>query len=121
MHPTTILVVEDDPMIRLDAVTLISASGHDVVEMESADQALAYVWRHPRRVAAIFSDIELPGNTDGLDLARTVSLHWPHIRLLMTSGQRAESLKLPPATRFLPKPWLPLHVLSGIEGRAASA
>ena len=116
MRPTTILVVEDDPLVRMDAVTLISEAGHDVVEMESADQALAYVWRQPRNVAAIFSDIELPGHTDGADLARTVSLHWPHITLLITSGRTRESLALPLNSRFLAKPWLPLDVLSGLQG-----
>ena len=116
MHPTTILVVEDDPLVRMDAMTLLSEAGHDVIDMETADQALAYVWRQPRQVAAIFSDIELPGNTDGADLARTVSLHWPHITLLITSGRTPEYLTLPPNSRFLAKPWLPLDVLSGLQG-----
>ena len=113
----TVLVVEDDPFIRMDAVTLIREAGHEVVELDSADGALAYVWRQPRDVAAIFSDVELPGNTDGADLARTVSLHWPHITLLMTSGRSAETIGLPPNSRFLAKPWLPLDVLCGLQSR----
>ena len=116
MNPNTVVVVEDDPLLRLDAVTLIREAGHNVVEMDSADGALAYVWRQPRDVAAIFSDIEVPGNTDGEDLARTVSLHWPHITLLITSGRAAQDVSLPPSSRFLAKPWLPLDVLTAIQG-----
>ena len=115
MTAKTVLVVEDDAMTRMNAATLISEAGLDVVEMDSADRALAYVWRQPNDVAAIFSDVEMPGHTSGADLARTVSHHWPHIRLLITSGSQPEAMHLPASTTFFPKPWLPLDVLTAVQ------
>ena len=115
MNSKTVLVVEDDPLTRMDAATLMSEAGLDVVEMDTADQALAYVWRQPNDIAAIFSDVQMPGHTSGADLAHTVSCHWPHIRLLMTSGLRRDAMVLPASSRFFPKPWLPLDVLTAVQ------
>jgi CheY-like chemotaxis protein len=114
MQAKTIIVVEDDPLTRLDAVAMIEEAGFDVVEMETADKALSYVWRQPNAVAAIFSDVQTPGNTSGADLARTVSSHWPHIRMLITSGLKRDSIELPASSTFFPKPWFPGDVLGAL-------
>ena len=81
-----ILVVEDDPMLRMDATLLFEEAGFDVSEFESADEALSFVWNYTDEIAAIFTDVEMLGSASGLDLARLVTSAWPHIAVLVTSG-----------------------------------
>ena len=118
MQTKIVIVVEDDPITREEAATLLREAGFAVVALETADSALAYVWRQPNSVAAIFSDVETPGHTSGADLAQTVSCNWPNIVLLITSGKQRDSVTLPPSTQYLTKPWFPLDVLSALQ-RAA--
>ena len=64
----------------------------------------------------MFSDIRLPGELDGVDLARRVKALWPHIAVVVTSGfelRRPE--RLPDNVTYMPKPWLALDVLMQAE------
>lgn len=119
MPRRTVLVVEDNPLLRDDAVTLLEQAGFNVVEIETADEALAYVCKQAGHVAAVFTDLETPGNADGYDLARMIGQNWPEIAVLVTSGRRGARNDCPPNARFLPKPWLPLDVLVTMQGAVA--
>ncbi len=109
------LVVEDDPLLRTDAVMMFEEAGLSVVEMESADEALAYIFEQANDIGAIFTDVQFPGEADGFDLAGTVAAHWPHITVLVTSGRARPPADLPKSVRFLPKPWRPLDVLTAMQ------
>ena len=64
----------------------------------------------------IFADIRLPGVMDGVDLAREVKMRWPHLTVILTSGDPGERLHhLPPGVQYMPKPWQPLNVLMVAE------
>lgn len=115
----TVLVVEDNPVLRDDAVTLFEGAGLDVVEIETADNALAYVRKQAGHVAAVLTDVETPGDADGFDLARVISQNWPEIVVLVTSGRRCAPSDFPPGARFMPKPWLPLDVLVAVQNAVA--
>jgi len=105
----TILIVEDEPLIRLTAVAELEDVGLCVIAAENADQALQVLDQHPE-LAVLFTDINMPGECDGLELARRVHLLRPDIRLILTSGKIAPTHdELPSSARFLPKPY---------EGRA---
>lgn len=117
MQHGKVLVVEDDPMLRMDATLLFEEAGFDVAEFESADDALAYVWDYTEEVAAIFTDVEMLGSTSGFDLAAMVTSAWPHIAVLVTSGYHKDAPDdLPTRARFIPKPWLPADVLGFVRG-----
>lgn len=116
MPSKKVLVVEDDPVIRSDAVLLFEEAGIDVVQMANADDALAFIYDQPQDVAAIFSDINMPGHLSGLHLAETVARHWPTILILLSSGRVRPLADLPANVRFLPKPWMPLDVLTAVQG-----
>jgi CheY-like chemotaxis protein len=108
-HGATVLVVEDEPLIRLNAVAELEDIGLCVFAAENADQALQVVDQHPE-LTVVFTDIHMPGRCDGLELARRVHLLRPDIRLILTSGKiRPTRHEMPPSARFLPKPY---------EGRA---
>lgn len=115
----SVMVVEDDPILRTDAVMLFEEAGLDVVEMETADDALDWLFARAGGVAAVFTDVRLPGAADGFDLAGAVAAHWPHIAVLVTSGLAERRADLPASVRFVEKPWRPLDVLVAVQGAAA--
>ncbi|MDQ2860114.1 MAG: response regulator, partial [Pseudomonadota bacterium] len=67
----TVLVVEDEGLVRLDAVEILRDAGYAVVEAANAEQALAVV-AGGGAVDVLFTDINMPGRMDGLELARRV-------------------------------------------------
>ncbi len=111
----SVLVVEDDPLLRTDAVMMFEEAGLSVVEMESADEALAYIFEQASDIGAIFTDVQFPGEADGFDLAGTVAANWPHITVMVTSGRARPPSDLPKTVRFVPKPWQPLDVLTAMQ------
>jgi two-component system, response regulator PdtaR len=100
-----VLVVEDEPLIRTLVVDVLAEKGLDVSEASTADEALAVMTLRPE-VKVLFSDINMPGELSGLDLAREVHHRWPKVQLMLTSG-RARTLKedLPDAGVFISKPY----------------
>ena len=110
------LIVEDDPDLRVLAAALLEESDLRVVECEDAEQAFAELCRRAEDVALIFADIRLPGLLDGVDLAQRVSVLWPHVTILVTSGYPGERVRaLPDSVVYMPKPWLALDVLMQAE------
>jgi CheY-like chemotaxis protein len=70
----------------------------------------------------IFADIQLSGVMDGIDLAREVKIRWPHLVVILTSGNANERLnQLPPGAEYMPKPWQALEVLRAAERARSSA
>jgi CheY-like chemotaxis protein len=101
----TILVVEDEILIRMDAVDYFSDEGFDVLEAGSADEALL-VLESRCDIDFVFSDINMPGRLDGLGLCRRVAEHWPQIGVIITSGMmRPTKTSLPERTLFVEKPY----------------
>jgi DNA-binding NtrC family response regulator len=115
-----VLVVEDDPDIRSLAAALIEETDVQVVEMESADAALAFLEDHADEVGLVFTDVALPGKSDGVALTRACAACWPHIRVLVTSGRvKLPKNGLPRTARFIPKPWRALDILVAVEKATA--
>jgi len=115
-EPRVALIVEDDPDVRELAGALLEETNLDVVEVESADAALAYLQNHGGEVAMIFADIRLPGLMNGVQLAKAANALWPTIRIVLTSGDPgALSDDLPDYVTFMPKPWRGLDVLVEAE------
>lgn len=81
----TILVVEDNPDVRYVAVSLLEQLGYRTVEAETASAALD-VLAAGNGVALVFSDVVLPGQADGLALARIISERYPNIPVVLTTG-----------------------------------
>lgn len=102
---TTILVVEDESLIRMSIVDYLEDNGFAVLEARDADQALALLQKHPD-IAIIFTDVDMPGSMDGIRLAQAVRERWPPIRVYVTSGLwRFKDGELPDETIFIPKPY----------------
>ncbi len=118
MEPT-VLVVEDEPLIRMDAVAMLEEAGLNVVEFDRGADAASYLEDHEPEVAAIFTDVNLKGEVDGVELARFAARVAPSVLLIVTSGRYHEQPGLPRGARFMPKPWLPLDVLTAMQNAVA--
>jgi DNA-binding NtrC family response regulator len=115
-EPHVALIVEDDPDVRDLAAALLEETVLDVVDVESADAALAYLRERGGEVAMMFADIRLPGAMDGVQLAKAACTLWPTIRIVLTSGDPGATLDgLPDCVTFMPKPWRGLDVLVEAE------
>ena len=100
-----ILVVEDEALLRLYAADLLEEHGFSVIEAGSADVALQ-VLETRDDVRLLFTDVQMPGAYDGMDLARQVHQRWPNILLVITSGRkRPTEAEIPDDGRFVPKPY----------------
>src|ERR1700680_450950 len=105
-----VLIVEDELLLRMDAVDMIAGAGFEVVEAANADQAID-ILESRRDITVVFTDIQMPGSMDGLRLARAVRGRWPPIKIVATSGHlHVRETDLPEGGRFLPKPYSPVQV-----------
>jgi CheY-like chemotaxis protein len=102
-----ILIVEDEPLVRLCAVEVLEDAGYQVVEAANADEAIA-ILESRRDIRVIFTDIHMPGSMDGLKLAHAVRHRWPPIRIIVTSGhEKIGPQDLPDGGLFFAKPYDP--------------
>ena len=81
-----VLVVEDESLVRLGAVTIIEDAGFEVIEAASADEAIG-ILECRSDIRVVFTDIHMPGSMDGLKLAQAVRDRWPPIKIIVTSGR----------------------------------
>lgn len=103
----TVLVVEDDPHVRLLLERLVTGSGYGVLSSRSAAEALAVLGEHGTEVGLLLTDIGL-GDLHGGELARRALERWPGLRVVYTSGQGRAAAGLdgmPAGDAFLLKPY----------------
>jgi CheY-like chemotaxis protein len=100
--PSVVLVVDDEPLIRLVAAEALRDEGFTVYEAADAAEALD-VMAHHAEVDLVFTDIDMPGMS-GLELALEIRRRRPDVRCLLTSG-RPRPRGEPRGSNFLPKPY----------------
>lgn len=115
-----VLVVEDEPLLRFDAVDLIEEAGFNVYSAANADQAILLLERHPD-IRVLFTDIDMPGSMDGLKLAHAVRKRWPPVTIIVTSGHMdVKAEQMPENGLFFSKPYPPTKVVTALNRIAAS-
>lgn len=115
-HPT-VLVVEDEPLVRMVAVGHLTDEGFNVVEACNAIEALVIVAARRHRIVAVFTDIDMPGGMNGLELAAQMHASWPPVRIAVASGHKlAKADDLPPGARFFAKPYDLSEVVAALRG-----
>jgi len=114
-RPTGVLRVDDEPLVRALGVDVLEDAGFHVVEAANAHEALQTL-ESRSDVRVLFTDVNMPGEIDGLALARVVRERRPEVRLLVTSGQaRPGPGDLPDTGHFVPKPWDPDAIVGRIR------
>ncbi len=102
--PAVVLVVEDEMLLRMRAVDMVEDAGYTSVEAVDADEAVA-ILESRSDIALLFTDIQMPGSMDGLELAHSVHDRWPPIRIILVSGHlKLASTDMPAGSRFFGKP-----------------
>jgi DNA-binding NtrC family response regulator len=115
------LIVEDDADQRWLTAMLLQEIGLETIECDSAEAALATMLLRGREACMVFADVRLSGVMDGIDLARELKMRWPHLTVVLTSGNPGTRLvHSPPGVEYMPKPWQPDTLLILAE-RAKSA
>lgn len=116
MERRTIVVVEDEPIQRMGAAAAFHDFGYETAEFDNAEDAAGYVMKNEPGILAVFTDVRMPGDLDGVNLAAQIAFGCPKIALLVTSGQAEGILeRLPPNGYFVPKPWISTDLGGAIE------
>jgi CheY-like chemotaxis protein len=84
-QPPTILVVEDEVLIRMAVGMYLRECGYRVLEAASAAEAQV-ILKAGEPIEIVFSDINMPGTMDGADLAEWVRRNFPDVKVILTSG-----------------------------------
>jgi CheY-like chemotaxis protein len=111
----SVLVVEDEVLIRMNIVLHLEDEGFEVFEAAHADEAIGMMQQHDQ-IRLIFTDLNMPGSMDGLKLAAYVKDRWPSVRIILTSGKRMlDVTDLPDGSMFFAKPYRLDSVTAGMR------
>lgn len=100
------LIVDDDPIIALDLDGILTDAGFRCYEAEHGDAAKAMLPEYAENITLMFSDVEMPGGTNGFALARHVAEVYPWIEIVIASGRLTPTGgDMPERATFLGKPF----------------
>lgn len=111
----TLLIVEDEPLLRVLITDILVDHGFTVLEAGNANEAIE-ILNSASDIQIMLTDVRMPGAMDGIELARRVSHGRPEIGILIMSAwiyPRAEAI--PEGARFIAKPYLPTSLIAEIE------
>src|SRR5277367_2584044 len=80
-----VLVVEDEPLMLMDALDLVTDAGFEAIGAKNADEAIR-ILENRNDIRVVFTDVNMPGSMDGIKLAHAVRNRWPPIEIIVTSG-----------------------------------
>jgi len=113
-----VLIVEDEPLLRMMAADLVEEAGFEAIEAGDADEAVR-ILETRTDIRIVFTDIDMPGSMDGMRLAAAIRDRWPPIDIIITSGHmRAEEVNLPERSVFFPKPYDSVKVTETLQNMA---
>ena len=110
-----VLLVEDEPLVRLTQVDILREAEFWVVEAQDADEAFELLKARPE-IDAVLTDVNMPGSIDGFEFARLVRQGWPEVGVLVISGKAGPGPgDLPPNATFLHKPVRPNKLIAALQ------
>lgn len=117
-----VLVVDDEPLVRMLAHDTLTTGGFDVIEAVSADEALVLIDARPD-IALLFTDVNMPGELNGYGLAQLAAKKLPQVTIIVTSGgpDTPGDGDMPQGARFLEKPYSPSVLLTQVQEMLARA
>ena len=115
-----VIVVDDEPILRFMFSEVLQDAGYTVSDAPTADEALAML-EGGCEARVVVTDVHMPGELDGFELATVIADRWPHIGVVITSGRlRPSPDDLPDESRFLSKPVSPATLTSTVQEVAAT-
>lgn len=113
-----VLVVEDEPIVRMAAMDMVADAGFVPIEARNATEAVELLERRTD-IRIVFTDIDMPGGLDGVKLAAAIRDRWPPIEIILTSGNlRPVAEVMPPRSVFLAKPYTEAQLAERIRQSA---
>lgn len=100
-----VVVIEDDPTLRILMVDILTEIGLRSVDFETADDALIYLLSMPDGCPLVIADHGLPGQLQGAEFIEMVKEKWPSTATILTSGYGLDPSLVPSSTTYLEKPW----------------
>lgn len=100
------LVVDDDALILMDASEILAEAGFRPLEASSVHAAELLLVEYAGEIVLLFTDVQMPGSSDGFALARMAAERWPGIGILVASGlANPDPGLMPDGAIFLRKPF----------------
>jgi CheY-like chemotaxis protein len=100
-----ILVVDDEDDVRQSAIVALEQFGYRVLEARDGAEAIGLL-ESRQDIDLLFTDVRMPGEMNGIELAFTVRSRWPSVAIVIVSGFfDLKGSSLPTGTSFLPKPY----------------
>ncbi|MFC7053114.1 response regulator [Hansschlegelia quercus] len=113
--PQVVLVVEDEPILRMMAVDMVEEAGFQALEAADATEALL-ILEERLDIRIVFTDIDMPRGIDGLKLAALIRDRWPPIEIIVTSGHvKLTDVQLPDRSLFFSKPYRQEQVVAAMR------
>jgi DNA-binding NtrC family response regulator len=116
-----VLVVEDEPLVRMVMHDTLTEAGYHVLEAANADEALTFL--HARfDIALVLADIDMPGSMNGISLSWEIRAHWPTVLIILTSGKTILTAReVPEGTVFMQKPYGPDALVAAVAAKLGAA
>lgn len=112
-HP--VLVIEDEPVLRVDALDMVEKAGFEAVEAADISDAIHILETRPD-IRVVYMDLDMPRGIMGIELAATIRDRWPPIEIILTAAYfTKEDLTLPARAEFYAKPILRDQVVDAIR------
>jgi CheY-like chemotaxis protein len=100
---SVVLIVEDEFLIRMGAISLVEDLGYEYFEASNADEAIVML---DEEITIVFTDIQMAGSIDGLQLAEYARKRWPPLNFIIVSGNCVVSEgDIPSGAHFFRKPY----------------
>jgi DNA-binding NtrC family response regulator len=113
-----VLVVEDEPLLRLLAMDIVEEAGFEPLYAANADEAVI-ILEARSDVRIVFTDVDMPGSMDGIRLAAAIRGRWPPISIIVVSGHiHVDLAELPGGSRFFSKPYNAQSVIEALQEMA---
>lgn len=114
--PPVILVVDDEALLRMLATDYFRDAGYEVIEAENGDVALETLRARPD-IRAIFTDVQMPGDVSGIELAERARAECPTCAIVVVSGRQfPRPSELAAGVRFVAKPYLGADIVRMVDG-----
>jgi DNA-binding NtrC family response regulator len=115
LEKVTILVVDDEALIRMGTSCLLQDAGYAVLEAADAEAAIKLL-ESRNDIRVVFTDIKMQGTLSGFNLVHAVFERWPPVHLIVASGLSGPfETEFPGTARFLQKPYAPEQVLCTLD------
>ncbi|MCA9608509.1 MAG: PAS domain S-box protein [Myxococcales bacterium] len=119
VHAATVLVVEDEPLVRMTVRHYLEAAGYRVIEANDGDEAMQMATGYLGEVSVLLTDVVLPKRR-GADIAAAVRERWPDVEVLFMSAHPLDFLleekRVPVGAKVLQKPFTEEQLLHAVSG-----